>query len=82
MFSNWRANYRRGTVLALPSKGQVGKASRREKLLFFTTSRRCLLIKAADGKVIDHLLYFLHIVLQAVVALPQGVVLQVEKAEA
>lgn len=41
-----------------------------------------LLGQAADGQVVNHLLDFLHVVLEAVVALPQGVVLQVEQAEA
>jgi hypothetical protein len=71
----------RGTELALPGNCGASKASPREKLLFFTTSRCCLLIEASDGKVIDHLLYFLHIVLQAVVALPQGVIFQIEKTK-
>ena len=30
----------------------------------------------------DHLLHFLHIVLQALVALPQGIIFEVEEAEA
>lgn len=41
-----------------------------------------LLGQAADGQVIHHLLDLLHVVLEAVVALAQRVVLQVEQAEA
>ncbi|XP_023610728.1 leukocyte surface antigen CD47-like [Myotis lucifugus] len=36
---------------------------------------------ASDGEIIDYLLHSLHVVLQAMVALPQGVVFQVEEAE-
>ena len=41
-----------------------------------------LLGKAADGQVVHHLLDLLHVVLEAVVALAQRVVLQVQQAEA
>lgn len=41
-----------------------------------------LLGQPADGQVVNHLLDLLHVVLQAIVALPQRVVLQVEQAEA
>jgi len=41
-----------------------------------------LLGQAADGQVVYHLLDLLHVVLEAVVALVQRVVLQVEQAEA
>lgn len=60
---------------------EVGKARHRESLLFLHTSCCRLLIEAPDGEIIDHFLYFLHIVLQAIIALPQRVVFQVEKAE-
>lgn len=57
------------------------QGQRQESLLFLYTSRCRLLIEAPDGEIVDHLLYFLHVILQAVVALPQGVIFQVEKAE-
>ena len=41
-----------------------------------------LLGQAADGQVVHHLLNLLHVVLEAVVALAQRVVLQVQQAEA
>lgn len=41
-----------------------------------------LLGQAADRQVVHHLFDLLHVVLEAVVALPQRVVLQVEQAEA
>lgn len=68
------------TELTLPGNGEVSRAGS-GKSLFLHTSCRCLLIEAPDGEIIDHLLHFLHIILQAVIALPQGVVFQVEKAE-
>lgn len=40
-----------------------------------------LLGQAADGQVVHHLLDLLHVVLEAVVAFPQRVVLQVEQSE-
>jgi len=40
-----------------------------------------ILGQAADGQVVHHLLDLLHVVLEAVIALPQRVVLQVEQAE-
>ena len=39
-------------------------------------------VAALDGEIIDHLLHFLHIVLQALVALPQGIIFEAEEAEA
>ena len=38
--------------------------------------------EATEGEIIDHLLHSLHILLQAVVALPQGIVFEAEEAEA
>lgn len=39
-------------------------------------------VEATEGEIIDHLLHFLHILLQAVVALPRGIVFEAEEAEA
>lgn len=44
-------------------------------------ARLGLLCQSANGKVINHLLDLLHVILEAIIALPQGVVLQVEQAE-
>lgn len=44
-------------------------------------ARLGLLCQPANGKVINHLLDLLHVILEAIIALPQGVVLQVEQAE-
>lgn len=44
-------------------------------------ARLGLLRQPANGKVINHLLDLLHVILEAIIALPQGVVLQVEQAE-
>ena len=41
-----------------------------------------LLVETPDGEVVDYLLHFLHVILQAIVALPQGIVFEVEEAEA
>lgn len=45
-------------------------------------ARLGLLGQAADGQIVNHLLNLLHVVLEAVVAFPQRVVLQVEQTEA
>lgn len=50
--------------------------------LLLRAGRHRLLVEASDGEIIDHLLHLLHIILEAVVALPQGVIFEVEKAEA
>lgn len=58
------------------------RANRRRRGLLVRVGRLGLLGQAADWEVVNHLLDLLHVVLEAVVALPQGVVLQVQEAEA
>lgn len=74
MFSDGHPNDR--------ERRRAGVSGARGEPLLLHTGRRRLLVEAADGEVVDHLLHFLHVVLQAVVALPQGVVFEVEEAEA
>lgn len=57
-------------------------ANQQRRLLLVRGGRLGLLGQPADREVVNHLLDLLHVVLEAVVALPQGVVLQVEQAEA
>ena len=74
MFSDGHPNDR--------ERRRAGVSRARGEPLLLRTGRRRLLVEASDGEVVDHLLHFLHVVLQAVVALPQGVVFEVEEAEA
>lgn len=82
---------RRGAVFGEghPNYQRRRRAGRRARLgrrpgepLLLRAGRCRLLVEAPDGEVVDHLLHLLHVVLQAVVALPQGVVFEVEEAEA
>lgn len=57
-------------------------ANQQRRPLLVRGGRLGLLGQPANREVINHLLDLLHVVLEAVVALPQGVVLQVEQAEA
>lgn len=57
-------------------------ANRQRRPLLVRAGRLGLLGQPADREVVNHLLDLLDVVLEAVVALPQGVVLQVEQAEA
>lgn len=72
---------RRSSQGEAPSPCSVSHSqSKRLRGLLFRPRLR-LLGQPADGQVVDHLLDLLHVVLEAVVALAQGVVLQVEQAE-
>lgn len=57
-------------------------ANQQRSRLLVRVGRLGLLGQTADWEVVNHLLDLLHVVLEAVVALPQGVVFQVEQAEA
>ena len=70
-----------GAGLGLVGTTGVSRACRGSPLLLHAGCCR-LLVETPDGEVVDYLLHFLHVILQAIVALPQGIVFEVEEAEA